>query len=167
MPTSCQNQKNLDKEIRNTGYDLMLNEYPQQSITSIVKKPPRCNNHSSETIYQGTVIIPYVKGISEKVKCITLETVSMSGLFSGLNKHCGTVITTGPFTEAHQRKQCVYNIPCKCGRCYTDKTSRPSEVCIKEHKYNFSQGLLEKSKLVQHTYKDHKICWKEREGPGN
>jgi hypothetical protein len=34
------------------------------------------------------------------------------------------------------------------------------EVRFKEHKYNLTQGLLEKSKLAQHAYKDcHKICW--------
>jgi hypothetical protein len=32
---------------------------------------------------------------------------------------------------------------------------------MKEHKYSLTQGLLEKSKLAQHAYKGHKICWKE------
>jgi hypothetical protein len=42
------------------------------------------------------------------------------------------------------------------------ETSRPLEVNIKEHKYNLTQGLLEKSKVAQHAYKEgHKICWKE------
>jgi hypothetical protein len=32
------------------------------------------------------------------------------------------------------------------------------EVRIKEHKYNLTQGLLEKSKLAQHAYEEgHKI----------
>jgi hypothetical protein len=35
------------------------------------------------------------------------------------------------------------------------------EVRIKEHKYNLTQGLLEKSKLAQHSYEGHRICWKE------
>jgi hypothetical protein len=38
----------------------------------------------------------------------------------------------------------------------------PLEVCIKEHKYNLTQGLLDKSKLAQHAYEEgHKICWKD------
>jgi hypothetical protein len=42
------------------------------------------------------------------------------------------------------------------------ETSRPLEVCIKEHKYNLTQGLLEKSKLAQHAHEEgHRICWKE------
>jgi predicted GIY-YIG superfamily endonuclease len=59
-------------------------------------------------------------------------------------------------------KQCVYSIPCDCDRCYIGKTSRPVEVRIKEHKYNLTQGLLEKSKLAQHAYEEgHRICWNE------
>jgi predicted GIY-YIG superfamily endonuclease len=56
----------------------------------------------------------------------------------------------------------VYSIPCGCGRCYIGETSRPLEVRIKEHKYNLTGGLLEKSKLTQLTYeKGLKIYWKE------
>jgi hypothetical protein len=62
-----QDQKNFDKEI-NIRYDVMPSAYPQEFITSILK-PSRSSHHSSEKPYQGTVI-PYVKGISEKFKCI-------------------------------------------------------------------------------------------------
>jgi hypothetical protein len=67
---------------------------------------------------------------------------------------------TGPVRDTQQTKQCVYSIPCDCGRCYIGETSRPLEVCIREHKYNLIHGLLEKSKLAQHAYGEgHKICW--------
>jgi hypothetical protein len=59
-------------------------------------------------------------------------------------------------------KQCVYSIPCDCGRCYICETSRPLKVCIKEHKCNLTQGLLERSKLAEHAYEEgQKICWNE------
>jgi predicted GIY-YIG superfamily endonuclease len=59
-------------------------------------------------------------------------------------------------------KQCVYSIPCDCGKCYIGETSRPLEVRIKEHKYNLTQGLLKKSKLAQYAYEEgHKIRWNE------
>jgi predicted transcriptional regulator len=68
---------------------------------------------------------------------------------------------TGSVRYTQQMKQCVYNIPCDCGRCYIDETSRPLEVRIKEHKY-LMQILLEKSKLTQHAYEEgHRICWNE------
>jgi glycosylphosphatidylinositol transamidase (GPIT) subunit GPI8 len=54
----------------------------------------------------------------------------------------------------------VYSIPSDCGRRHIGKTSRPLDIRIKEHKYNLTQGVLEKSKLAQHAYEeDHKICW--------
>jgi predicted GIY-YIG superfamily endonuclease len=69
---------------------------------------------------------------------------------------------TGPVRDAQEMKQCVYNIPCDCGRCYIGKTRRPLEVHIKEHKYNLTQGLLEKSQVAQYAYEEgHKICWNE------
>jgi hypothetical protein len=49
-----------------------------------------------------------------------------------------------------------------CGRRYIDETSMHLEVYITEHKYNRTQGLLEKSKLAQHSCEEgHKICWNE------
>jgi predicted GIY-YIG superfamily endonuclease len=69
---------------------------------------------------------------------------------------------SGPVRVVHLTKHCVYSIPCDCGRCYIGETSRPLEVRIKEHKYNLTQGLLEKSKLAQHAYEEgHRIRWKE------
>jgi predicted GIY-YIG superfamily endonuclease len=72
------------------------------------------------------------------------------------------LVRTGPIIESKQMKQCVYNFPLECGRCYIGETSRRLEVRIKKHKCNLTQGLLEKSKVAQHSYQeDHKLCWKE------
>jgi hypothetical protein len=63
----CQDQKDFNKEIRNIIHNLMLNEYPQEFVDSIMKLS-RSNSPSSDTVYQDTVVIPYVAGISEKFK---------------------------------------------------------------------------------------------------
>jgi hypothetical protein len=63
----CQDQKDSNSEIKNITHDLVLNEYPQEFVHSITK-PSRSNHPSSETIHQGTVIIPHIKGISEKFR---------------------------------------------------------------------------------------------------
>jgi hypothetical protein len=69
---------------------------------------------------------------------------------------------TGLVRDAQQVKQCVCNIPYDHVRCYIGGTSRSLEVRIKEHKYNLTQGLLEKSKLAQRVFEEgHKICGKE------
>jgi hypothetical protein len=124
-------------------------------------KPSRSNRPSSDTIYKGTVIILYVKGISENFRCIG-NCFNVRTIFKTKHILCGTSMKTGPVRDAQQTKQCVYNIPCDCGRCYIGEKWRSLEGHIREHKYNLTQGLLEKSKLSQHAYEEgHKICWNE------
>jgi hypothetical protein len=64
-----QDQKDFNKEIKIIRNGLILNEYPQEFVYSIVK-PLRSNHPSSETIHQGTATIPYIKGISKNFRCI-------------------------------------------------------------------------------------------------
>jgi hypothetical protein len=47
----------------------MLSEYPQ-AFTTPIFKPSRSSDYFSQTTCQDTIIIPYVKGISEKFKHI-------------------------------------------------------------------------------------------------
>jgi predicted GIY-YIG superfamily endonuclease len=69
---------------------------------------------------------------------------------------------TGQIRDAQQMEQCVYSIPCDCDRCYISVTCKRLEVHIKEHKYNLTQGFLEKSKLPKYAYEEgNKICWNE------
>jgi hypothetical protein len=72
------------------------------------------------------------------------------------------MMKTGLVIDTQLTKQCAYSIPCDCGRCSIDETSRPLEVGIKQVKYNLTQCLFEKSKLAQHAYEEgEKICWNE------
>jgi hypothetical protein len=54
----CQDQNDFNKEIKNIRHDLMLNEYPQAFVDSIMK--PSISNHSLGKTHQGMVIIPDV-----------------------------------------------------------------------------------------------------------
>jgi hypothetical protein len=124
----CQNQKDFSDEIKNIRHDLMLGEYPKEFVDSVMK-PSEKNRPSSATVYQGTVVIPYVKGTSEKFRPIG-NRFHLRTIFKTKHTLRGTLIKTGPVRDAQQTKQCVYNIPCDCGRCYIGKTSRPLEVHI-------------------------------------
>jgi hypothetical protein len=61
----CRDQKVFNNEIKNIRHDLMLNEYTEEFVDSVMKPSTR-NRPSSDKIYEGTVINPHVKGISEK-----------------------------------------------------------------------------------------------------
>jgi hypothetical protein len=66
---------------------------------------------------------------------------------------------TRPERDPQQTAQCVYSIPCECGRSYTGETGRPLPVRLREHKHNLQQGLLATSKLAQRAYEEgHRVA---------
>jgi hypothetical protein len=146
----CQHQKDFNNVIKTIRHDLMLFEFPKEFVDSVMKPSVR-NRPTSDTVYQGTVVIPYVKGISEKFRRIG-NRFSLRTIFKTKHKLRGTLMKTRPVRDAQQTKQCVYSIPCDCDGCYIGETSRTLEVRIKEHKYNLTHGLLEKLKLAQNAY---------------
>jgi hypothetical protein len=46
--------------------------------------------------------------------------------------------------DRQQTAECVYSIPCECGRSYYGEKGRPLVVRLPEHRYNFKEGLPEK-----------------------
>jgi hypothetical protein len=72
----------FNRKINNIRNDLIRNEYPQEFTDSIMK--PGRSNHPSNPIHHGTVIFPYVSGISD-----ALGTTSMLGPFSKLTLSVG------------------------------------------------------------------------------
>jgi hypothetical protein len=57
---------------------------------------------------------------------------------------------TGPVTDVQQTKQCGYNTPCECGRCYISETSRTLEV--RSINIIWSK-VCSKNQLAQHAHK--------------
>jgi hypothetical protein len=99
----------------------------------------------------------YVFGIVSVVRTILKTTCTLRS----------TLLKNGLVRDAQQIKQCVYNIPCYCGRYYIGKIRRPLEICTKEHKYNMAHGLLENEKLSQHAYREDEIPLERSEGPAS
>jgi hypothetical protein len=83
---------------------------------------------------RAIVIVPYVKGTSEKFRRAG-NRFYVRTIFKTKHALPGTLTKTGPVRDAQQRKQCVYNILCDCGRSYIRETGRPLEVGINEHKH--------------------------------
>jgi hypothetical protein len=84
----------------------MLNEYTQEFVISVMK-PSSSNRPSSDKIYQGTVIIPYIKGISEKFRRIG-NRFNVRTIFKTKPALRGTVMNTGPVEMPSRRSSvCV------------------------------------------------------------
>jgi hypothetical protein len=119
------------------------------------------NNQSRNEVKPiGSVVIPYVKGNSEKFKRIGNRYIRT--IFKTKHTLRDILMRTTPMSDPQLTAHCIYSIPCECGRSYVGKTSRPLSVRIQGHKHNLKNGLLEKLKLAQHAFEeDHQVSWNE------
>ena len=101
-----------------------------------------------------SVSLPYVKEQAERIQKICspydIRTIFTSG--STLRRYLFRVKRT---TEFKMIKNCVYSIPCNCGKIYKGETGRPLKVRL-EHRC-----AIEKSGMADHICKGKKretIC---------
>jgi hypothetical protein len=89
------------------------------------------------------VYIPYFKGVSEKFKRIR-DLYNIRMIFKTKHIFKSSLMQTRPERDLQQTAQCIYSIPCECGRSYIDETGRLLAVQLHEYRHNLQQGLLEK-----------------------
>lgn len=145
----CQERKDFEKEIKTIRQDLTHNRYLQHFINYIIESGKN-KPHSSDRIPHDSIVISYIIGKSERSRSTDYR-FNIRIIFETKCTLRGALLTTRPERDIQQRRQCVYSIPCDCGKCYTGQTGRPLEFRIKNHKHNLKKCKLEKSKLAQQT----------------
>ena len=160
----CSRPEDRDEEFNNITETLKRNGYPKKILqkarepreTPIEQQPT--DNEPTETI---TSVIPYVKGLSEKIRRIG-NRYKVRTTFKTKDTVRGKLTKVKPDNENQRTKDCVYEIPCECGRTYIGETKRPLKVRIKEHQRLAQLGETDKSRLVQHAWnEDHNVKWDE------
>ena len=62
--------------------------------------------------------------------------------------------------QTQESKNCIYNIPCDCGKRYIGETCRPLQTRINEHKRNTTNREIDKSKIAEHSWEEkHRFQW--------
>jgi hypothetical protein len=109
----------------------------------------------------GFISIKYIRDVSKKFKHIAnrynIRTVSKM-------RHTlkNSLMTMGPVMAPQETGNCIYSIPCECGRRYIGETGRPWAVRFREHRRNLEEVHLERSKCAQHSFEENcQIIWKE------
>ena len=49
---------------------------------------------------------------------------------------------------------CVYSIPCSCGKTYKGETGHPLKVRLEEHRKAVLQGEIERTGMADHIWKE-------------
>ena len=63
-------------------------------------------------------------------------------------------------------KDCVYAIPCSCGKKHKGKTGHPLKVRLQEHQKAVTHGEVEKLGMADHIWRekgDHRPLWDQVE----
>jgi hypothetical protein len=97
------------------------------------------------------VYIPYVKRVSEKFKT-TGNQYDIRMIFKTKHTLRSSLMKARLERDLQETTQCIYSIPCECGKSCTGETGTPLDMQLCEHKHNLNEGLLEKSKLAQQAF---------------
>jgi hypothetical protein len=158
--TIWQNQQDRSDKIYIVRYDLQLSAYPIGFIDSVIKKSKR-NVHLWKVVQTLDFIsIKYITDVSKKFKHIAnrYNIITVSSMRHTLKN---SLMTMGPIRALQENGNCIYSIPCECGRSYIGETGRPWAVRFREHRRNL-EVHLERSRYAQHSFEENcQMIWKE------
>ena len=145
----------LNKENRYIFNVLKANHYPKRFIDN---NDADSHKHSSEETPLKTVVIPYIKGLSEGIKRI-LSIVEVKVVFRPLTSLRQHLVRPKDPVPSMCKANVVYSIPCTvCSAVYIGQTSRSLETRMKEHKAAVKHAKIENSAVAEHVWqKNHQI----------
>jgi hypothetical protein len=89
-----------------------------------------------------------VKGVSEKFKHI-VNRYNIRTIFKTKQTLRSSLMKSRLERDRQQRAQCIYSIPCECGRSCIGETGRLIAVRLRGRRYDLKEGLLEKSNYAK------------------
>ena len=150
------------EEMISLRHNLHCNNYPEHITLAPRNLTWRIEDNTRKLT---TVCLPYVKGLAKRIQKICspydIRTVFTSG--STLRRY---LFQVKPPTEINMIKNCIYSIPCSCGKIYKSETGHPLKVRLEEHWKAVVRGEIEKLDMADHVWKEkghHQLLWDEVE----
>ena len=142
---------------------MQQNGYPTNLITDTISRFQL--QTAAQKITEGQaqtdtfLTIPYVKGISEKIRRIA-SSFGIKTAFKSSNTLKSMLTKTKP--KQGDDKECIYQVLCECGESYIGETKRPLAVRLKEHRLSTQRGETARSGIADHVWSNqHRIKWSE------
>ena len=138
------------EEMISLRHNLHRNNYPERIASAPRNLERRMENNTRKLT---TVYLPYAKRLAKRIQKICspydIRIVLTSG--STLRRYLFRVKPAKPF---NMTKNCVYSIPCSCGKIYKGETGRPLKERLEEHRKAIVRDEIEKSGMVDHIWKE-------------
>ncbi len=161
-------EEHLTTTFRQNGYPLPF----IHAISSSIQKPsappeeepdeePDDEESQKEEEKQPLAVIPYVSGVSERIRK-ACEKYNLKVVFkSGPTLRSLLTRVKDPLPK-EKLAGVVYQIPCQCGKVYVGETQRRLETRVKEHRDACNKGDTGKSAIAEHQWdQQHQVNWED------
>ena len=152
-------KEKISKALHNCGYPEWTIKRGEQLVKKQSEKQPS-NQNKGKSKKKGFVVLPYVKGLGEKVKRV-LNQYGVTTAFKPYKTIRQELVAPKDKIKKEQKTGVVYHIKCECGQDYIGETERQLKDRLSEHTRKSS---VEKSAMANHLHftkhkllSDHKI----------
>ncbi|KAJ8917945.1 hypothetical protein NQ315_002640 [Exocentrus adspersus] len=128
--------------------------YPSKILNQVRFPTSRQENRRvEEDTNRISTVIPCIRGLSEKIRRIG-NAYNVTTAFRTQDTLRANLTRVKPKNENQDTNNCIYEIPCECGKSYIGERKRLLKVRIKKHQTLTRLGNTEKSRIAQHLWKE-------------
>ncbi|MDA8031702.1 MAG: reverse transcriptase domain-containing protein, partial [Alphaproteobacteria bacterium] len=150
----------LAEELNHLSRVFQANGYPHAVTAGALNKRRRRPPTRTEDETQKMLVLPYVKGLSERIRLVCRSLNIKTAFRSSRTLRSFLTHVKAP-TPQEEQKCVVYRVPCECGSVYIGETGRQMRTHIEEHK----KAVLKadpNNAIATHVWNTgHKIQWNE------
>ena len=138
------------EEMISLRHNLHRNNYPE-CITSAPRNLDR--RIEDKTRKFTTICLPYIKGQAKRIQRLC-SSYDIRTIFTSGSTLWRYLFRVKPPTEFNMIKNCVYSIPCSCGKIYKSETCHQLKIRLEEYQKAVVWGEIEKSGIADHIRKE-------------
>ena len=156
IDTHCSTDSARSVENSRVLQALKVNGYPK----TLVRRPPVKKKHQLTQEWKSTIVLPYVRGVSESLRRV-LGPLGVRVGFRPANTLGRMLSRPKDVIPDVQKSGVVYKIPCaSCPASYIGQTGRRLQQRLDEHKRAIRQADFNASPLAEHVWtEEHQVDW--------
>ncbi len=162
VKTICRDEITLTEEMEHLKSVFKKNGYPCDTVNRALhhQRNKRRSKEEQTQRTEVTTTIPYVKGVSERIRRICVKH-NIKVIFHSGRTLRSILSHVKPQPDLLNHPGVIYRIPClDCDRSYIEETGRTLRVRLSEHQRCCKNFETQKSAVAQHCLEEHhRIDW--------
>ena len=143
----------LHKELCRLQDVFQANGFPTYRVTCTIwgnQYKSEGNNEENEEEKEKTLVLPYVRGLSEAINR-TCKTLGVETAFTSKPTLRSLLTQVKSKIPIENKVGVIYEIPCECGAVYVGETGRNLKTRVEEHQKAVKKGDMNNALSCYHT----------------